>query len=351
MTKAVVKKPVDRLTELINKKTVQEQFKNAMGKHSDLFVASLIDIFNDGLHECEPGLVIQEALKAAVLKLPIAKSLGFAYIVPYNKSYKEGSQWRKKVIPQFQIGYKGLGQLAQRSGQLKILNPDVVYEGEFKGKNRLTGQIDLTGKKISDDVVGYFVYMELINGFQKMEYWPKKKVVAHAEKYSQAYQNGVKYNKKKSAWFTDFDAMAIKTVLRSVLSKHAPLSVDFVAAMTYDTNQDEAIQPADINLDMKDITPPPPDSKPKEQKTVKPPKTDETPIENIEKATPVGNSELQYVAHLEQLNIDPHMQPSLQDIFALPHIPVTQAKIDDAIARKDEVHAKNIIELVNKFIG
>ena len=107
--------PVDRLKSVINSPTVKEQFNNAMGKHSDLFVASLIDVFNDGLQKMDPAGVVQEALKAAVLKLPISKSLGFAYLVPY----------KGKV--QFQIGYKGMIQLAMRSGQVKTLNAGPVF--------------------------------------------------------------------------------------------------------------------------------------------------------------------------------------------------------------------------------
>ena len=98
MTKALIKKPVDKLKAIINQSTVQEQFKNAMGKHSDLFIASLIDVFNGGLQNCDPAGVIQEALKAAVLKLPISKDLGFAYLVPYSGK------------AQFQIGYKEIAR-------------------------------------------------------------------------------------------------------------------------------------------------------------------------------------------------------------------------------------------------
>lgn len=222
MSKDLVIKPINRLKAIVNSDSVKKQFKNALGKHSDLFVASLIDVFNDGLQDCDPGLVIQEALKAATLKLPIAKSLGFAYIIPYKK------------IPQFQIGYKGLAQLAMRSGQLKILNPDVVYDGELKGVDKLTGSIDLSGEKKSDKVIGYFVYMELINGFKKTEYWSKEKVTAHKDKYSQSYKADIKYKTKKSIWMTNEDSMGIKTVLKSVLGKYAPLSVDFVMALNFE---------------------------------------------------------------------------------------------------------------------
>ena len=145
MTKELAKRPIDKLKAVINHPTVQAQFKNALGKHSDLFVASLIDVFSSGLEDCEPKEVVQEALKAAVLKLPISRSLGLSYLVPYNQSEKINGEWIKKKVPQFQIGYKGMIQLALRSGQLKILNADTVFEGEFQGFDKLKGTVDFSG--------------------------------------------------------------------------------------------------------------------------------------------------------------------------------------------------------------
>jgi len=256
MTKALQERPIDTLKAIVQSPSVQEQFKNAMGKHSDLFVASLIDVFNSGLQDCVPATVVQEALKAAVLKLPISKGLGFAYLVPYQKSSKVGGAWVKTKEAQFQIGYKGLIQLAMRSGQLKALNGGPVFDGEFKEYNRMTGELDISGKPKSEEVTGYFVYMELINGFRKSEYWTKERVIAHAKEKSQSYKN------QKSAWTTDFDAMATKTVLKSVISKYAPMSIEFIGALSAeDTTSEEEIDVAELAGV--------PDKKPK-QRTKKP---------------------------------------------------------------------------------
>ncbi len=235
MTKAVAKKPVDKLKAIINSDTVQEQFKNALGKHSDLFVASLIDVYSSSLTNYEPGLVVQEALKAAVLKLPISKSLGFAYIVPY------------KGKPQFQIGYKGMIQLAMRSAQLKTFNDVLVYKGEFKKFDRMRGIIDLSGERTSGEVTGYLIYMELVNGFEKIAYWTKEQIIDHATAKSPSYGS------KNSAWFTDFDAMAMKTVIRS-LNKYMPMSVDYIAVMSNDQNDDDAGQSEPEKVGFKDLT-------------------------------------------------------------------------------------------------
>ncbi len=211
--------PVQKMKSIINVDSVQEQFKNALQDQAPLFIASLIDIYSNdkNLQKCEPKDVIMEALKAATLKLPINKQLGFAYIVPY------GSE------PQMQIGYKGYIQLAMRTGQYKYINADVVYEGELKGHNKLTGEVDLSGEATSDKVVGYFAYIETVNGFRKPLYWTKEKVLAHAKRYSKSF------NSKSSAWQTNFDEMALKTMLRNLLSKYGVMSVEMMNAFTADS--------------------------------------------------------------------------------------------------------------------
>ena len=211
--------PIQRLKSVINAESVQEQFKNALQDGAPLFIASLIDIYSNdkSLQKCSPQAVIMEALKAATLRLPLNKNLGFAYIVPYGNE------------PQMQIGYKGYIQLAQRTGQYKYINADVVYEGELKGYNKVTGELDLSGEPKSDKVVGYFAYIELVNGFKKSMYWTKEKVIAHAKRYSKSYGN------KNSAWHTNFDEMALKTMLRNLLSKYGVMSIEMVNAFTADS--------------------------------------------------------------------------------------------------------------------
>lgn len=219
-TQAVSK--IESLKKMIEAPSVQDQFRNAIGENSGPFVASIIDLFNGDtyLQACEPKAVIMEALKAAILKLPIIKSLGFAYIVPFKKNNVQ--------VPQFQIGYKGLIQLAMRTGQYRILNADVVYEGEYRSKNKLTGEFDLSGKQTSDVITGYFCHFELLNGFSKTLYMTKEKVLAHAQKYSKSYAQ------QFSPWKTEFDAMATKTVVRGLLGHWGYLSVEMVDAMNDD---------------------------------------------------------------------------------------------------------------------
>lgn len=219
---AVAKRPIDQLKNVLGADSVKEQFQNALKENSGAFVASVIDLYSSDnyLQKCDPGKVVAEALKAATLKLPINKSLGFAYIVPY------------KNVPVFTVGYKGYIQLAMRTGQYRYLNADAVYEGELKGADKLTGIIDLSGEKTSDTVVGYFAYMELVNGFSKSVYWTLEQVTDHAKKFSMSY------NSSSSAWKTNFDAMAIKTVVRNLLSKYGIMSIDMTTALTSDTDDE-----------------------------------------------------------------------------------------------------------------
>ena len=245
MEKSIVERPSDRLKKVMQDQTVQEQFKNSLGENSGLFVASLIDLYASDryLQECSPKQVVLEALKAATLKLPINKNLGFAYVIPYKDKGKG------KPVPQFQIGYRGLIQLAIRSGQFRRINADKVLEGELKSVDKLTGELEL-GKPTGDTVVGYFAFIEMVNGFRKASYWTKDQVMAHAKRFSKAF--GSSY----SPWKSDFDAMAIKTVLKSLLGKYGIMSIEMVTAFDKDSGDDIQSEINDnANRDFLDIAP------------------------------------------------------------------------------------------------
>ena len=211
-----------QLKGVLANETMKRNFENILKENAGAFMASIIELYQSDsyLQQCDPNKVVLEALKAATLKLPINKGLGFGFIVPY------------KGNPQFQVGYKGIIQLAQRSGQYKYINAGEVYEGEVVNYNRITGMLEITGEASSDKIIGYFAYFQLKNGFEKAVYWSTEKVIAHAKKFSQAYKAG----KKDSPWFTNFDAMALKTVLKSIITKYGPMSVEFANAMAQDTD-------------------------------------------------------------------------------------------------------------------
>lgn len=218
-------KPIDRLKSILYAESVQEQFKNVLAENAGAFVASIIDLYNNDkyLQACDPKLVVMECLKAASLKLPINKQLGFAWIV----AYKDGKTGQ--YIPTFQLGYKGYIQLCMRTGAYRYINADIIYEGELVKKDKLTGWIEIDpDKRTSDKKIGYFAYIETLNGFSKTLFMTTEEVIAHAKKYSKSYGSN------NSAWATDFDAMALKTCLRLLLSKYGVMSVEMQQAFMED---------------------------------------------------------------------------------------------------------------------
>lgn len=246
------KSPVNQLNEVLNNGAIKKQFENALQQNASTFMAAVLELFStDGkLQLCDPTLVVKEALKAAVLRLPINKALGQAFIIAYNNTVTlpDGSK-RKQYEPTFQIGYKGLYQLAMRTGQYRIINADVVYEGELKKKSKLTGEIDLDGDRKSETVIGYFAYIELLNGYHKALYMSVEEIAIHAKRYSKAIkannsvtvQSLIELSKLpvvadsgSLGWLGNFHGMAIKTVLRNLLSKYGYLSVELQQALDSD---------------------------------------------------------------------------------------------------------------------
>lgn len=268
---------VDLLKSIMDADSVKAQFTNALGKHSGTFVASVIDLYNSDskLQLCEPKAIVMEALKAAVLHLHINKALGYAYVLPFLNTKKvewvdeagnKRSEWRKVYEPSFQIGYKGLIQLAMRTGQYRTLNADVVYEGELRKGSKLTGAYDFEGTKISDKVIGYFCYFELLNGFNKTLYVSVEQMAAHAKRYSKALTGKeitvesllnlanlpVAPDSKTVGWLGNFHGMAIKTVIRNLLSKYGYLSVEMQNAIASDYESEDAQEGAGKALPAQD---------------------------------------------------------------------------------------------------
>lgn len=253
-------RPIDLFKSVINAPSVQTQFNNALGEHKDAFVASLIDLFtgDKSLQTCKPQMVIAEALRAATLRLPLNKALGFAYIVVYNNSVKnpDGS-WTKVPTPTFIPGYKGYIQLAMRTGEYRTINADYVYEGELRKVNKLTGEIAFDGEKKSDKIVGYFCYFELLNGFSKTLYVSVEDMAAYAKRYSPSINKNTTIEQliakandgivsKKVGWEGNFNDMALKTTIRKLLSKYGYLSVEMQNAISKDVDEQDAVSRNDI---------------------------------------------------------------------------------------------------------
>nr|DAI45059.1 MAG TPA: RecT protein [Caudoviricetes sp.] len=231
---------------LVAQEDIKARFEELLGKKAPGFISSLLAVVNNNklLAKANPRTVIAAGAMAASLDLPINQNLGFAYIIPY------------KDEAQFQMGYKGYIQLAMRTGQYQTINAAEVYEGEILKQNRFTGEYEF-GEKTSDKIVGYIAYFKLVNGFEKYLYMSIEEMQAHAKKFSKNYKGGT------DKWgLTDFHSMAIKTVLKRLISKYGILSIEMqgqpiVDAITNDggkmTIKDDGTLEADFEGDTIDI--------------------------------------------------------------------------------------------------
>lgn len=208
----VAQKEAKTLKGMLEMPAYKNKFNEMLGKKAAGFMSSIIAVANNNklLAKAEPATVIGAAAQAAMLDLPINQSLGFAYIVPY------------KGAAQFQLGYKGYIQLAQRSGQYVDIGAKTVFEGELEYENRLLDKFKF-GERTGDKVIGYLAYFRLTNGFEKMLFMELGEMIAHAKKYSKSYSGGTE------KWgLAEFDVMAEKTVLKRLLSKYGPLSIESI---------------------------------------------------------------------------------------------------------------------------
>lgn len=220
------------LTAYLTNDAVKNQINNVIGgKNGSRLVSSIISAVqvNPALQECTNPSILSAALLGESLKLSPSPQLGQYYMVPFNnnkKGYKEA---------QFQLGYKGYIQLAIRSGQYKKLNVLAIKEGELVRFDPLNEEIEVNliddeEAREETETIGYYAMFEYTNGFKKAMYWSKKKMEAHALKYSKGYQAKKGY----TFWEKDFDAMAYKTMLRQLISKWGIMSIDMLSAMDAD---------------------------------------------------------------------------------------------------------------------
>lgn len=238
---------VDQVKSAISSDKVKKKFAEVLGKKAPQFLASVTNtvIGSTQLQKCDATSIMGAAFVAATYDLPIDSNLGFAAIVPYNNSKwnPQTRQYDKHMEAQFQIMYKGFIQLAIRSGYHKRMNYAVVYEDELKSYNPITGEIEfvedfsqctLRAQGVEETVAGYYARFELTTGYVQELFMSRQAVDNHAKKYSQAYRYDIKEGKKSSKWSTDFQSMALKTVIKLLLSKWGILSVDMQRAIQDD---------------------------------------------------------------------------------------------------------------------
>lgn len=238
------------LSALIKSPAVKERFAEVLKTKGDSFLASVLTIVNSSalLQKAEPTTILSAAMVAASLELPIVPSLGFAALVPFRDG-KTGV-----CVCQFQIMARGLVQLALRTGQYRKIEVEAVHTGEIKSRNRFTGEIEF-GEAADNNVVGYLGFFELCNGFRKFLYMTNEELGKHARKYSQSAKRG------DGLWVNNFEAMAKKTVLKLLLAKWGPLSVEMQTALLRDQSAavDDNAQPTYVdNTPLAEEAPAPP---------------------------------------------------------------------------------------------
>lgn len=224
-----------QLKAALNAPSVKAKFNEMLGKRSSQFMTSITSVVqnNSLLQKADVNSIIMGSAIAASMDLPLNPNLGYAALVPFNS--KDG------CFAQLQVMTKGWVELFLRSGQCQSIINEVVYDGQLVKKNRFTGEyvFDEDSKK-SDNVIGVMAYFRLMNGYEKYEYMTIEEVKAHAQKFSQTYRKGA------GIWKEHFLEMSKKTVLKKLITKWAPKSIEMQQVALFD----QSIVKGDVaNLD------------------------------------------------------------------------------------------------------
>lgn len=223
------KSPIQLLKETLSADVVKQRFQDILSDNSGAFIASILSLANtdSGIAQCEPNSVINAAMVAATLKLPINKSLGLAYVVPYDEKQKDGTYVKKA---QFQIGYKGLVQLCVNTGLFRRINVIEVYEGQLIKADRFNEIFEFDeSAQTGNNVIGIYAYFETVSGYVKKVYWTIDMVEKHGKAFSKSYDS------KYGRWQNDTTFwMRKKTVLKNMIDKWAPKSIEIQKAILSD---------------------------------------------------------------------------------------------------------------------
>lgn len=241
---AVAKAKKLSFSAFINNEGTQKAIMNTLqdSARTKTFTSSLISAVttNPALRECDGTSVISAALLGESLNLSPSPQLGHYYMVPF----KDNKAGVSKAT--FVLGWKGYYQLALRSGQYKNIDAVAVKEGELVSYNPITGHVELNPiedpmEREKAKTIGYYAFFELLNGFKKEMYWPKEKMIAHAEQYSKGYAA----HKGYTFWEKDFDGMALKTMYRQLISKYGIMSTEMQKAFVNDMTAHSTVDATD----------------------------------------------------------------------------------------------------------
>lgn len=252
-TQQLTRNPVGEIKKYISDESVKKRFEEMLGKRGGAFLNSIINVVrgSKALQNCAPESIMSAAVVAATLNLPIDPALGQAAIVPY------------KVTAVFQIMYKGVTQLCIRSGQYKTIHCSEIYKDELKSYNPITGVVKFHEPdtyKMRDsgkgEVIGHYAYFKLVSGFEKSDFMTVKQAMAHAEKYSKAYQYDLRQKKKDSPWSINPIQMGNKTILLRLLKKYGVMSIEMQDAIVRDNSFEAAEEAATKRIESEQGTEP-----------------------------------------------------------------------------------------------
>ena len=219
----------------LNMPAVRANIESVVGDGASTFIAGVVSAVqtNPALAECSKGSILSSALLGESLKLSPSPQLGNYYLVPYKNKKTGGAD------AQFQLGYRGMIQLAVRSGQYKNIVASEVKEGEIASYNPITEEFVLNPcndpkKRAKLPTIGYYASFELTSGFRKEIYWSKEEMQEHAKRYSSGYRQDLSKGTQYTFWSTNFDGMAKKTMLRQLISKWGIMSIDMQKAYAGD---------------------------------------------------------------------------------------------------------------------
>ena len=259
------KKTVNTLMNaMLDGEKLRSRFDDLLGKRAPQFISSVVSLVNADANLQtaffeSPMTIIQSALKAATFDLPIDQNLGYAYIVPFKNSKKNADgTWSKKTEASFILGWKGMHQLALRTGAYKTINVVDIREGELKSYNRLTEEVNIQFIEDDDEreslpIIGYVGYYRLVNGAEKTIYMTKKQIENHEKKHRKGDYMG-------KGWKDDFDAMARKTVYRRLIGKWGVMSIDYqshgdAVSLANQMQEEHNLEnPIDIPYEVEDYT-------------------------------------------------------------------------------------------------
>ena len=226
-------KSIAVVRQYLNNELVQENFMRVLGseRRARSYIMGVLVAVSEKpeLQACTPPSIYTSAMRAALLGLSVDPSTKQAYLVPFKD--------KCTLI----VGYKGLYDMAVRTGQYRWINVREIYEGETWIEDPASGLLTNTGapiKKDEDHLVGWYAGFELYRGLIKQIQMTIPEIHEHAQHYSKGY------DRKDGAWKTNMRDMERKTILRRLLSRWGYL----------DPADKQLLEESDENIDAPEIT-------------------------------------------------------------------------------------------------